>query len=842
MRKFKLRFGGIIMDANNTSTVDKKSFIRRYAKYVLGLVEPKPIIIIPGEDFDWKNFIDNLFKNPSFVFLTGSRENIEKEIKDGVNNIKDFKYFYDIFPEICAYIPAPFKPSCLNRLDKGVLDKVQSLISELRNTYYNIKSKIKGRKFPKNFSEFLKDAGDYFGAGVEERERVSHGKSKEKQGLRKLKIQIANLLAGIARMKLMKLRQNENKNENKIKVLLIDNNPEKDIAEIDERYSGLFEKALTIEEVFKLMEDSLETYFYEYKENMKDILSYKEFLKDLKKMKEEKKTEIKVKCRKVEEDGYSTEIISSFDLILVDMYLGEEQPDGIEILNNLTEVCPEVPAFVLSISDDFEVIHKAAKAGADYYIIKNQVFSLPFVYYKYLENVGKILNCFQDESYKRNLLGNIRYWHFKKNLLWFGDKCYHMIDHSFKHTLDDWNHLNQVLVPLINKRSKKKFFKKYWDRDNDENGNDDENNKELTDELLYSFCMAIWLHDIGHKGSSHHGEPHLIRDNHGYIAGELILKYPEVFNIIDKDNYYKNFDFSDVSAVEAVYGRNRKGLTLYEMIALFAMYHKSNAPIAEESYIRLRGSHKRIPIDYYKNKEPKPENILTLEKILERRDPTIKEPFLRLTALFRFIDSIDIRAIRVGDITERELKEKVIMNDKRYQYKKLAREVKNLSHYYTKDPLKSALFVKLFYDDIIDKIENGELTSFLLSEKLIEDPEILENYKALVDYAAFIALQPGHFDLHSSVKDVQFEYTNDKHLLITLKTDRDKNWLEENQVKERGRKEQSIYERLIGDNNYIFKEIEDVEQYLKCFFSYITVRLQHETDKFPAVTKKRVLK
>lgn len=816
------------MDANNTSTVDEKSSIRRYVKYVLGLVEPKPIIIIPGEDFNWKNFIDNLFKNPSFVFLTGSRENIEKEIKDGVNNIKDFKYFYDIFPEICAYIPAPFKPSCLNRLDAIVPDRIKSLTLELKKTYKNIKSKIKGRKIPKNFSEFLKDAGDYFGAGVEERERVSHGKSKENQGVRKLKIQVANLIAGIARMKLMKLRQNENK----IKVLLIDNNPEKDIAEIDERYSGLFKKSLTIEEVFKLMKDSLETYFYEYKENMKDIPSYKEFLKDLKKMKEEKKPEIKVKCRKAGKDEYSAEFISSFDLILVDMYLGEEQPDGIEILNNLTEVCPEVPAFVLSISDDFEVIHKAAKAGADYYIIKNQVFSLPFVYYKYLENVGKILNCFKDESYKRNLLGNIRYWNFKRKLLWFGDKCYHMVDHSFDHTLDDWNHLNQVLVLLVSKRGKREFFQGCWAGDN----------KELTDDLLYSFCMAIWLHDIGHKGSSHHGEPHLIRDNHGYIAGELILKFPEIFHIKDEDNYYKKFDFSDISAVEAVYGRNRKGLTLYEMIALFAMYHKSNAPIDEESYIRLRSSHKRIPIDYYKNKVPKPENILTLETILERRDPKIKEPFLRLTALFRFIDSIDIHAIRVGDITERELKEKVIMNDKRYQYKKLAREVKNLSHYYTKDPLKSALFVKLFYDDIIDKIEKGELTSFLLSEKLIEDPEILENYKALVDYAAFIALQPGHFDLHSSVKDMEFEYINDKHLLITLKTDKDKNWLEKNQVKERGRKEQSIYERLIGDSNYIFKEIEDVEQYLKCFFSYITVRLQHEMGKFPTVTKKRILR
>lgn len=111
----------------------------------------------------------------------------------------------------------------------------------------------------------------------------------------------------------------------------------------------------------------------------------------------------------------------------------------------------------------------------------------------------------------------------------------------------------------------------------------------------------------------------------------------------------------------------------------------------------------------------------------------------------------------------------------------------------------------------------------------------MENYKALVDYAAFIALQLDHFDLHLSIKEMRFEYINDDHLLITLITDKDENWLRGRQVRERGRKSQSIYERLIGENNYIFKEIEDAEQYLGCFFSNITVKLEHEIGKFLAV-------
>jgi hypothetical protein len=153
-----------------------------------------------------------------------------------------------------------------------------------------------------------------------------------------------------------------------------------------------------------------------------------------------------------------------------------------------------------------------------------------------------ILKFFRANKYKKNLLGNIRYWTFKKDLLWFGDKCYHMIDHSFKHTLDDWKNMNKVLVPLL----KEKLI-------------------DLDDKLLYSFCMAIWLHDIGHKGTDVHGEPHLIRDNHGYISGELILRYPELFRIIEKDDYYNHnsIDFSKVSVLEMMFNRDdRKDLSI----------------------------------------------------------------------------------------------------------------------------------------------------------------------------------------------------------------------------------------------------------------------------------------
>ena len=62
-----------------------------------------------------------------------------------------------------------------------------------------------------------------------------------------------------------------------------------------------------------------------------------------------------------------------------------------------------------------------------------------------------------------------------KDFLWYGDKCYHMINHSYEHIIDNWKLTNQ-LFPVINKLS-------------------------ISDNDLYSFCMAMWLHDIGHKGN-----------------------------------------------------------------------------------------------------------------------------------------------------------------------------------------------------------------------------------------------------------------------------------------------------------------------------------------------------
>jgi CheY-like chemotaxis protein len=692
---------------------------------------------------------------------------------------------------------------------KGGLETMK--LSQINQVWTNIWNSLQGdfkkRDDIKKFEQletFLQEAGEFFSAeDLIEKGAIGHATGDVARFLH----QMANLLAGC----ILFLKENSKRK----KVLLIDNNPERKMVEIDTRFKEILLESVQLNQIIEWMEGFIEIYYY--------TKEFRSLYQKLNKVEEEEDFEIKVikgplvKNEKENKEERVNMNIKDFDFILVDIYLGEDEPNGIELIKLLTAKYPNIPSFALSVSDDFSIMKDAIKEGADYYILKNQIFSLLYVYYTYLKEIGEILEFLKDEKYKKNLLGNIRYWTFKKDLLWFGDKCYHMIDHSFKHTLDDWKNMNKVLVPLLRENPKDESKKPLLD---------------LDDDLLYSFCMAVWLHDIGHKGTDVHGEPHLIRDNHGYIAGELILRYPELFRIKEKekDDYYDNnsIDFSKVSILEMMFNRDdRNDLSITEMIALFTIYHKSNAPVDWKEYKKLLRDKKSIPLEYYKGREKKDENILTLEKILKKRvkdkDEFIKK-FLRLTILFRFIDAIDIRRIRVGDVTEKALKTTLIENDREYQFRKLEKEIKRLTY----SPAEQALFVKIFFQDIKEKIKSGEFIELGLPKDLLKDPQELENYESLVDYASYISFQKTHFDLHSSVKEINFICKGKGSFEIILITDKEKEKLEKSKVIERGKPIQSVYERLIGKNCYILSELKGAEDYLKDLIKSVTIKLVNE--------------
>jgi len=660
------------------------------------------------------------------------------------------------------------------------------------------------------------------------RAEIGHAEGTSSDSFQKsVKLQIYDLL-----------RANVLRKEQKLKVLFIDNYPIRELKTIDERFKGIINGNKTLQDVlikgFKLIDSQL----YIRDSDFKKLYTELE-----KKVREPVSEDTVIPCEEIKDNGAIPVNVSlkDLDMALIDVALGERQEvDGIDFVNILRELRPELPAFILSMHTDYAIVKSAFSRGCDFYIPKNQVFSIPYVYDAYIDEIGEVVRFIKEKELRRSLLGNIRYWHFKKQFLWFGDKCYHMIDHGFAHAKDNWEMTNNILPPLLRSGILKEKYKC----------------EVNSDELIYAFSMAIWLHDIGHKGNRHYGEPHLIRDTHGIISGELILSQGHYFGIKEVrpkakefNAFYENLIFPVGDQRKPVTqllleqlkrrrtdkpekNKQEKRLTITEMIALFSIYHKGNTPLTEKDYYNLKERGKFIPLDLFENSD-RTQPIIPLERILvEIGDDEFSEHFLALVALFRFIDGIDIHITRVGDPNEEALKKWVIQRDLEYNLDRLKELVRKMALQTSKE--LQPLFVKNFYLDVREKIENGAslainrlANEFRVFFKSYEDAALLEEYLMLVNYCYFLKAQPGHFKLHAAVEKINVQYIESRSFCFTLYTPHEKGYLEKHKIFEVGKEEETLYGRLIDENRcYILRELNEGERYLKNFIKYVEIKLK----------------
>lgn len=59
------------------------------------------------------------------------------------------------------------------------------------------------------------------------------------------------------------------------------------------------------------------------------------------------------------------------DVVLMDINLGEGEPDGIEATRRVRELYPHLPVLMLTMYDSFEVVTETARAGAAGYVLKD---------------------------------------------------------------------------------------------------------------------------------------------------------------------------------------------------------------------------------------------------------------------------------------------------------------------------------------------------------------------------------------------------------------------------------------------------------------------------------------
>ena len=799
-----------------------ESTLKRYFRF-LGRGDGPSIIIDHFEEQTSGRFWERILSAATQQIPNILIIEYENEKKEQYCYEEDLDFLKEVLPEFVTEVTVPFHTSRLF-LHPTI---IKNPFGGLHRLYYVLKQELKEDNniqdiLESNLAKFLIKAGKITGEKrIRKREQIFH-----QYGTKSLLfVQFVDLIAAHVKKKFLESVSNGN---NTLEILLIENHPERKLEEIDVRFKGVFKnKDFSIKHALKIIGESFEGYKFYLREN-----EFHQLYNDLKKEAEEgirKKYGKKEYWIGVEDlEKRKMEIpLDSLSLVLVDIHLNlkEEGFDGLEFVSLFKSYFPHVPIFILSGIDDYEAIRKAMNSGTEYYILKSQIFSLPYVYYSYIESVGNIINFISDSELKKSLIGNIRYWNFKKHLLWDGDKCYHMIDHSFNHTSDVWKIMNEILFSVLVEKGREFVLP------------EGEENR-----FLYALSMAIWLHDIGHKGTERYGEAYQIRDNHGYISAELILKNPELYGIEDDDpdgNYYKDIKFHPThpgAAIEILYKRVRKRrkLSIAEIIALLAIFHKSNTPLTESDYYFLASNpHKFIPIDYFEGGERKADRIIYLERIVNEWEPECRkgekkenrEKLLQLASLFRLVDGLDTKRSRVGDITEMALKKNVIREDKEYEISKIRKEVENLARF-CKSPSEEAVFVKVFFEMVREKIEKGEIVKMEQLESMVTDKRVLEDYILHVNYASFIAVQPGHFSLHSSIDEIEINYEGNERFQFVLITNKDKEELEKESVLERGREEETLFDRLIGKSCYVLSELNSGKRFLKNLIREVAVILQ----------------
>ncbi|MFW5804408.1 MAG: response regulator [bacterium] len=494
--------------------------------------------------------------------------------------------------------------------------------------------------------------------------------------------------------------------------------------------------------------------------------------------------------------------LKDIDFLILDIFL-DSAKHGEDFIDLFMKKHPEIPILILSASEDYELVESCLNKGADFFINKKFIFSLPLFIHKTYEKYGELLWLSLGDSYQRALLGNIRYWMHHKDYLWYGDKCYHMIDHGFKHTYDNWKHSNQLIPLSLSFMSDK---------------------KNISEHDIYSFSMATWLHDIGHKGNKNYSEAHQIRDTHGLISGEIVVKNPALFNIIEEDSneydsYYSKIEFphgpTNIPITQFILERknynNKYQLSNLEKTALLCIYHKSNGPLTKQKGEEMISSGKHIPKEFFFNSNNKSGKLISLEGILDQRlnnNDTEKQKFLGLTTFFRFIDGLDIHDVRVGDYSEKALKTKVINQDKKYFLNKLQNEIGLIINRLANDNTALALQIhQQLYQIPVEKIGKGEFKLDAGFRSFIEkELGRLDDYWMILNYAQFISVQDGHFDLHSSVShiDISTIYDDKEHcelinIVFTINKDFDIKRLMETKVREMRKSPTSLLEKLFGN-------------------------------------------
>lgn len=374
-------------------------------------------------------------------------------------------------------------------------------------------------------------------------------------------------------------------------------------------------------------------------------------------------------------DGGKPEKIpwDDLDLVLQDIVLKDEdaQLTGLELVSHYFEACPQALVFLLT-SLDIESLVGSGDVNDRYVDCTVSKSAMETLWYEYRrcfqERYGRMFwpdwaSATDDErKLLRNLFGSLRKWQIEPDILWHGQTLPEMIDHAHRHITALWDLTNDFVGTLL------------------ENGGADM--KVLALRHRVSLALAVWMHDVGHRGDEYMAEPMDIRSNHAGISERLLLRNPDAYGLgwlveehrpARKPRAGSKEEINRDARLEA---RNSKlcsheqddtELCLLRQVGLLCRHHQSNAPLDGGSTIRMAARGKSPsyyslipdPDDGSINGErflrgmidpscPMPSPRGTRVRTLDDFELSDKSAFRSLVGLLRILDALQLHRARVG--------------------------------------------------------------------------------------------------------------------------------------------------------------------------------------------------
>lgn len=509
------------------------------------------------------------------------------------------------------------------------------------------------------------------------------------------------------------------------------------------------------------------------------------------------------------------------DFILLDLYMDENVSGrfsgqfSFRLIEILKTIHPDTPVFIFSCIDINTIKNLCIELGAENYLAKYEAYLLPEKIVEFENKIGPLLINIREDKLRKNAIGNIRTW-LQSNDLWFGDKCYHMINHSLIHCSSVWKYINQLFT---------EFYK-----------NEYKNNKNNTqlDEEIYTLAMTSWLHDIGHRGDDLVNNAGDVRAIHGYMSAKLIGENPQIYDLlfIDNDNkertytsykqeYDKNIEenvistFCDSINIDKLFN-NRENtdfldkvkFKLLKNIMLLSAFHQGKTIlffddekksiilddillrkryVPDKEYRTLLSSKESNPVinelscvpKIYWSKNRGIDLPFSFSDFFKGNDPEIDD-YIMLAGFFRFIDGIDINNARIGYGIKNDIHIAESLKNDILSYTNHLKSELNLiiTDEYQRNNINSILnngFFDIAKNDVkkIKKTENIEFNTIFI-DNLIDflESNSLYNIKDIVkpttEYIKFIAKQIGHINLHKAIQQIEIvtKYIKSKYELI----------------------------------------------------------------------------